>query len=128
MKYLTLKVLRIHTGDPAIDEAEIGPEIDYRDRLLVAISINGQQEGGMDALEMHRRLRLLDVIEPAKKGDTISLEDEDHKKLVALVDRPIWTQFSRDLLRFIDDVKNAQELPEVSSNGKTEKPVLEAVK
>ena len=62
--------------------------------------------------EMRRRCRILDALDTLTHDvDSIILEDEDAKVLVAALESFPWSAANRSLLTIIDDVLQAETVP-----------------
>jgi hypothetical protein len=76
---LAVKHFKLDT-DPADAEARV---FDYREFLLASLE---RPTEGLTLKEVSNRLRILDVLQASKAGETIRLEDADHERLMKIID------------------------------------------
>lgn len=90
MKSLALKTFKV--GDQDVKYAE-----------LIKNCLNFAPKEGLDAENMRRRIRVMDVLD--KSTDTLELEDADAETLKSVVSLMPWAVLSRDLLEMLDAIK-----------------------
>lgn len=91
---------------------QVVDEFNYREQLLNLVKSGGEK--GVDFDEMKRRLRLLDVLEPAQDREVVQFEDADHELLVSIVKNARWLISDRKIVYFIEAVTSGQDsLPQL---------------
>lgn len=80
----------------------------YKDFIIACLNFV-QQDKGIKIDEQRKRIRILDAVENANGLDII-FEDADAAELTVLVDNMVWAIFSKDVVAFVDDVKNMKSL------------------
>jgi hypothetical protein len=90
MKTISNKEVKITTGEGLMHRSD-----------LFKIVINEPGERGIKISEQRERMRILDVIEKAGKGD-LTLEDADFNKLKTLYDNYGWMAVHKDLTELAD--------------------------
>lgn len=67
---------------------------------LIMICIKNPPQGGYDADEMRKRIKVMDVID--KGGETLEFEDADFECVKQCVKSMRWASIHKEILGFID--------------------------
>jgi hypothetical protein len=79
--------------------------------VLRLVAANSPQKA-LSVDEMRRRVRILDALDNLPNdAESMHLEDEDVKTLIAAIDAFPWASANRHLLAIIDDVIKAEPKP-----------------
>ena len=70
---------------------------------LLQLCLNVPPQGGLDFATIRTRLRVADVLEKAKPGSDIKLEDSDYATALEAVRAMKWGGVHKDILRFADE-------------------------
>ena len=83
-----------------------GKPLDRND--LLTLVTNDPPEKGLTITAMRDRMRIIDAIEKAEKGDVV-LEDNDFNLVRRLFDNFGWLQPHKDLLEFSDHLEEVSK-------------------
>lgn len=102
MKIVELKIVE------KLDEHGKPDNLDYRDMLITIMRTPLDLSRGMAVDEMRKCVRVLDILETAKPGATIEMEDADHEFMKQRVEGGRYMRADKTLLDFIDEIIHAQ--------------------
>ena len=99
MKKVPLHVVHIVDRD-----GKLQGSLDYAKQLVGIVSQASVQGQGMDAAEIRKAMRVMDVIEAAASQEFVDLEDADYEFMRQKVLAAKFVVASREVMQFIDDV------------------------